>query len=337
MRTLFRKAGRAWFFITNNMPGEHFVLKNTTEVKDFLNESHLHMQKFGDYGVKIYDIEGCFPNMPKPAIELATMDLAKEQMENTRGVWVPQAKSKPCRWYVPKPKKGKKERGTFLPWEVLSEVLTFSLHNAFVQMPDGKILHQEKGIPMGDPMSPAMTIGTCGWMEREWMSTLTTRDKISFRARRYMDDILLFHTKHPSWNHEKFLADFLKSECYWKPLKLESAANNTFLETNFSANQWELSFRLKNPNEETRKVWRYHDYKSCIPYSIKRQVLLCTLKKIDKMASNPSQLRASATPILKEFQSLHYPTGILKFMCSIVARDTQNRIWLDIREEVGKP
>ena len=70
-----------------------------------------------------------------------------------------------------------------------------------------------------------------------------------------MLDILLFYTKHPSWNHEKFLADFLKSECYWKPLKLESAANNNFLETNFSANQWELSFRLKNPNEETRKVW----------------------------------------------------------------------------------
>ena len=70
-----------------------------------------------------------------------------------------------------------------------------------------------------------------------------------------MDDILLFYTKHPSWNHEKFLADFLKSECYWKPLKLESAANNTFLETNFSANQWELSFHLKNPNEETKVVF----------------------------------------------------------------------------------
>ena len=149
----------------------------------------------------------------------------------------------------------------------------------------GRILRQEKGIPMGDPMSPAMTIGTCGWMEREWMNTLTIRDKISFRAKRYMDDILLFYTKHPSWNHEKFLADFLKSECYWKPLKLESAANNTFLETNFSANQWELSFRLKNPNEETRKVWRYHGYRSRIPYSIQRQILLCTLNPFPSSVS----------------------------------------------------
>ena len=26
---------------------------------------------------------------------------------------------------------------------------------------------------MGDPISPAMTIGTCAWMEEGWMATLT--------------------------------------------------------------------------------------------------------------------------------------------------------------------
>ena len=36
-------------------------------------------------------------------------------------------------------------------------------------MPDGTIRHQVQGIPMGDPLSPGMTIMTCAWMEREWM------------------------------------------------------------------------------------------------------------------------------------------------------------------------
>ena len=44
---------------------------------------------------------------------------------------------------------------------------------------------------MGDALSPGMTIGTCGWMEREWMASLDLRAKDNFMASRYMDDILL--------------------------------------------------------------------------------------------------------------------------------------------------
>ena len=52
------------------------------------------------------------------------------------------------------------------------------------------------------------------------------------------------------------------------------------------------------------------------------------------MASDTAQLYVSARSIIKEFQSLGYPIGIIKFMCSIVARDSANRIWLDIRESI---
>ena len=37
------------------------------------------------------------------------------------------------------------------------EVMRFSLENAIVKMPDGQLWKQEKGIPMGDPISPAMS------------------------------------------------------------------------------------------------------------------------------------------------------------------------------------
>ena len=64
-------------------------------------------------------------------------------------------------------------------------------------MKDGRLVRQRKGIPMGDALSPAMTIGTCGWMEREWMDGLDEQTRRNFRAKRYMDDIVL------AWSHGK--------------------------------------------------------------------------------------------------------------------------------------
>jgi hypothetical protein len=45
-------------------------------------------------------------------------------------------------------------------------------------MRDGTLLRQVGGIPMGDPLSPGMTIGACGWMEKEWMANLSDTDKV---------------------------------------------------------------------------------------------------------------------------------------------------------------
>ena len=62
--------------------------------------------------------------------------------------------------------------GTWLPWDIMLEVLEFAAGNAYVRMPDSTILWQAEGIPMGDPLSPGMTIGTCAWMERECTAPL---------------------------------------------------------------------------------------------------------------------------------------------------------------------
>ena len=59
---------------------------------------------------------------------------------------------------------------------------------------------------MGDPHSPGMTIAACGWMEDKWMQSLSPGIKQHFRAARYMDDILCFHTnKIPEM--DQFLAE----------------------------------------------------------------------------------------------------------------------------------
>ena len=50
------------------------------------------------------------------------------------------------------------------------------------------------------------------------MTWLSAKDKEMFRAKRYMDDILLIFSKNPGWDYKKFVADFEKSECYQAPL-----------------------------------------------------------------------------------------------------------------------
>ena len=94
----------------------------------------------------------------------------------------------------------------------------------------------------------AMTIGTCGWMEREWMTSLHAATKTKFAAKRYMDDILLLMQKE-GWDRQRFYADFKRSECYARPLNLEEATDGTFLETFFTVQHDHIDFRLKNVNE----------------------------------------------------------------------------------------
>ena len=185
------------------------------------------------------------------------------------------ARLKKPSWDFPKILKG----GTWIPLEELKDILEFALDNAYIKMPDGTIRHQVQGIPMGDPLSPGMTIMTCAWMEREWMSGLRAMDTIFFKAARYMDAIMLFYSKNPIWASERFLQDFSKSECYWAPLKLEEAEPGKFLETSYVKEGSHISYRLKNVNEESIKVWRYHHYRSRLAYATKRATMMAALRK----------------------------------------------------------
>ena len=145
-----------------------------------------------------------------------------------------------------------------------------------------------------------------------------------------MDDILLVTSKAQSWDKQRFLNRF-QNECYSKPLTLEKGKESTFLETTFESDgKTFCEYRLKNDNEITTKVWRYHHFKSSLPSTMKRATLLSTLRKVDRMSSG-GQLYHSALAKLDEFSRLGYPVGIRKFMCAILARDTSNTIWRYVR------
>ena len=147
-----------------------------------------------------------------------------------------------------------------------------------------------------------------------------------------MDDIILI-SKKETWDRERFLEDFTKSTCYWDPLTLEETHDGYFLENYMQCDGKSIKFRLKNKNEQTTEVWRYHHYASLMSYSVKRATLIATLKKLHTMASDNKELLHSASRKLEEFRLLKYPLGIRRYMCSIMARDTANMTWRTIREQ----
>ena len=117
-----------------------------------------------------------------------------------------------------------------------------------------------------------MTIGTCGWMEREWMKGIDAATKRHFMARRYMDDVLLLMRKY-GWDRLRFYDEFKKSECYMPPLRLEEAADGTFLETSFDVSHGMMRYRLKNVNAGgEKKVWRYHSFDSYCTTMVVRSI-----------------------------------------------------------------
>ena len=270
--------------------------------------------------------------MPKPAIVLALTHILQE-LRISKGysaVSVPTANSKVCRWDT------KATGYKKIPFEVLIDVIKFALDNTIITNGSGDLFNQCKGIPMGDPHSPGMTIGTCAWMEKEWMTTIHNDAKPFFKIKRYMDDILMFYAETNGLQYNKLLQDFGRSECYFPPLTLEDAKQDTFLETTFEIRDNKIRHWLKNENTpyQPPKVWRYSHFRSHMAFQVKRGVLQATLKKVQAMASDRRALYHSALQKIAEFQRLQYPRKMLWTACTTLGVQTRETTWFDVRDDM---
>ena len=332
MNKFFHITGRAWSFLTANLPEPHFVIEHSGKVPNFLQNAVSALQNKGDIIYTIKDIEGCFPNMPKEAIKFGLLELtAQLRKAGHTEVIVPKKDSLKCTWT------SRKKYGiTRMPLQIMMDVIEFVLDNTFIKGLDGMLWQQKLGIPMGDPHSPGMTIGACAWMEQEWISSLSTEVRSSFRAARYMDDILMVVAKHGQFDHNRFLLDFQKSDCYWPPLTLEDAKEDTFLETTFRLQENNLRFWLKNENTMANpsKIWRYAHFYSYVTLEMKKKILKATLLKLHNMASDDGVLCESAIDKLHEFKRLGYPPSLIASACGILAARTRNTMWFRIRNSM---
>ena len=151
-----------------------------------------------------------------------------------------------------------------------------------------------------------------------------------FKAKRYLDDILLLYIKSARWQDIDFVKKFEASECYWPPLELEDGGQDTFLETRFALQNNNIRTWLKNDNEVETKIWRYQDFRSHGKYQQKKAVLQGALRKVNHMASDNGMLIRSALDKLREFANVGYPAGVRRFVCVGLGCETGNDTWFII-------
>ena len=144
MQKLFHHAGRAWSFITAQMPGADYIAHKTEDVTKFLQESERKLAHKGVLKTSIKDIEGCFPNMPKDAIKEGLKGIVTELSKTKQydAVYVPKMQRDKCLW------QSKNKAYIRMPFETLIEIMEFALDNTLVISLDGKLKRQLKGIPM---------------------------------------------------------------------------------------------------------------------------------------------------------------------------------------------
>ena len=330
MRRLFHITGRALSFITSCTTKDEFTLHTSQQVPQFLQQTQSELGPLGTLKMNVKDIEGCFVHMPKEAIQLGLREKIQElKNQGLTGVIVPRKNSLRCSFSTAK-KYGYKK----IPFDILYEVMEFALHNTLVKDLHGNLLHQSLGIPMGDPHSPGMAIGACAWMEKLWMETLHEDTKKYFRAKRYMDDILIIRATNQYFDDNRFLHDFQRSDCYWPPLKLEDGQDGIFLETEIQIQNNQIRHKLKNNNAQGFNVWRYADIRSNNRHLYKKATLINSLQKVNYMASDDNMLIGSAIDKLKEFMFLGYPRGMLYDMCTRMAVTTRSVAWFMIRGKI---
>ena len=333
MKRLFHLTGRAWSFITSNLASDNFVIRHGGLVTDFMHTAEEKLRGKGRIQAVVRDIEGCFPNMPKEAIRLALRSELQKITVATGydGVTVPKRKTHSCT-FKPSTKGGMVR----IPFEDLLDIMEFALDNTILRDFDGQLWRQAQGVPMGDPHSPGMTIGTCAWMEHEWLQTLTADSREWFLAKRYMDDLLVFYAQNERFDGERFMRD-LCGECYWPPLKLEDGEEGTFLETSFRVTRFNrIQHWLKNKNEcgEPPKVWRYAHFDSHGDFNQKRSVMMACLQKVGKMASDQHVLEKSASQKIAEFSRLRYPRKLLWSACTTMGVKSRNPAWFRARDQI---
>ena len=91
----------------------------------------------------------------------------------------------------------------FIPFQEMIDVVNFSLENTLVKMPDGRLLQQNKGIP----------IITCAWMESKFIKGIPESEEQNIMAKRYMDDLLVLTAKRDT-DQQKAILDQLDDGCY---------------------------------------------------------------------------------------------------------------------------
>ena len=160
---------------------------------------------------------------------------------------------------------------------------------------------------MGDPLSPAICIGTCAYMEMEWFDNLPPKIKTCTRFTRYLDDIYMIADKNKIENFDNFLIDFTKG-CYPSCLELKETKNDEYLEckTIIDGN----SIKMKHWNKNLTHLrscgkqyyFKHQKFHSYTMDHNKRGAMIGTWTRMADNSNDDTLLREAVQEKIMEFQ-----------------------------------
>ena len=298
MKKLLKYAAKGWMFIIKQLKGSHFILPTCKDFGECITKCNDDFDQTSDIVTKSWDISGYYTNVPKSDIMTAmktTLKIVKNNptIFDPKGYYAdmksPAITAKVHKEMINLPKHGKgsiywgsshSDDRINLSFKNLIDIVEFSVNNAFFTLGD-KIIQQTNGIPMGDPLSPAICIATCAMFEMSWFDKLTIENKEHLHIKRYLDDIYMVADK----NKIPTIAEITRSiseDCYPKCLELESTPDDEYLECKVFTDHSSIYIQHWNKNHDhikshgTQKHYKHQHYDSYTTAHTKRGALIGT-------------------------------------------------------------
>ena len=215
----------------------------------------------------------------------------------------------------------------------LLDIMNFSLHNC-LGLKDKKIIWQNNGIPMGDPLSPPIAIITCAWFEKLWAERQTNFTNNHFKTLRYLDDIIAISSFHDHHTISKncVITEF-KNNCYPEPLTLKATDPKYYLECEIINNQ-EVRHFNKNASHidthNTQLFYKLPHYHSYTPTLIKMGTMMGEFSRILTNCETPQGFLFAGEQKINEFKLLQYPTNFIKRTLTKLAYKRNNNLFTQL-------
>ena len=357
MKKLLHYAARAWMFILKQLKGPHFAIPTTKKFKEKMTDFNAHFAtaKNARLCTKSWDISGCYTNMPKDKIlesmkEILKLVKADPDIDalHEDGTYAemnsPAIVAKTSKEAINLPKFGKGpahwgygdvDTRITLTFKQMLDIVSFSLENAFFILGD-KIIQQVHGIPMGDPMSPALCIGSCAYLEMKWFESLPANIQPHVKFTRYLDDIFMIANIGQNGIPESdFLA--LKKEftenCYPPCLELEETPHDEYLECKVQTEGNVITTRHWNKNlthmiaTGKQHYYKHQHFGSHTTNHSKRGALIGTWTRMSDNTNTTEGLHMAICEKMFELNELKYPKKYVLKTLKYMHNKTKEEIW----------
>ena len=218
---------------------------------------------------------------------------------------------------------------TDLDMDVLQDIIDMDLNYAIFTIGD-VILQQEKGVPMGSPLSPILAILVAAFYEYQFFESCRQEEKDEIDGVRYVDDISIIAVCDRNVPGDEERIDLLMDKfekCYHEDLILERTPIDDGDEWIFLAGNLKidcfgrLDMSSKNVNwkhvlnERNQKIVRFVHWFSYNSKQVKRAVICGAVHRIIVNSSCVYNMIEAMFKLFMELRILKYPWSVI---CSVI-------------------